>query len=117
MTQGKSHSVRRVVRLGWGFQIAQAPDHVHHLGFFRAAVAHHRLLDLKRRIFIDFHPRLLAGQQDHSPAVGHGNTRGDIGVEKQLLNGNGLRLEGLKKLRKIIIDLFQAACQAGMGRR
>ena len=71
MTQGKSHSVRRIVRLGRGFQIAKTLYHVHHLGFLGPAVATYSLLDLQRRIFIDLYPCLLAGQQDHSPAMGH----------------------------------------------
>ena len=109
MAERKGHGVRRVVGLGRGFQIAQTPHHVHHLGLLRPSVAAYGLLDLQRRIFINFHPRLLAGQQDHAPAVGHGNARGNVGIEKQFLNGNSLRLEGLKQLRKIVIDLLQTA--------
>ena len=109
MAERECYGVRRVVRLWRRGEIADAFDHVHDLSLLGPAVAHHRLLDLKRRILVDLHTLLLTGQQNHAPPVGDRNAGGNIGVEEQLLNRNGVRLEKIKQLQHIVVNLFKAA--------
>lgn len=93
MAQCQRHGVRRVVGSGHRRKIAYAANHVHDLLFFGPAVAHHGLFDLQGRIFVHRHILPVCGKQDNSPAVSHGNTGGDIGVEK---SSSTERQSGLK---------------------
>ena len=115
MAQCQRHGVRRVVGSGHRREIAYAANHVHDLLFFGPAVAHHGLFDLQGRIFVHRHILPVCGKQDNSPAVSHGNTGGDIGVEKQLLDGEAVGPESTDQLGHIVVDLVETAGQAGMG--
>ena len=75
------------------------------------------LFDLQGRVLIDFYPRCLTGKQNHAATMGNRNAGCNVCIEKQLFNGNCIRLEQLKQLKHILIDLFQTTGQAGMGRR
>ena len=109
MAQRQGDSVSRIVRFGWSRQLTQTLYHIHYLSLLRASIADHRLFDLQGRILIYLYPLLAAGQQNHTSAVRNRNTGGDVRIEKQLFNGNGVRLEQVQQLQHIVINLFQAA--------
>ena len=109
MAESQSHSIRRVIRLGRGLQIAQAAHHVHHLFLLRPTVTDDRLLDLKRRIFKNTNSGLLTCQQDHASAVRDGDSGRDVSIEKQFFNRNRIRLKRIQQLPHILIDLIQTA--------
>ena len=97
MAQSESYGVGRIVGFRRCFQGAKPLYHIHDLMFFSPTVTDHRLLYLQWRIFKDLQSVLLTGKQNHSPAVSHGNARGDIGVEEQLFNGYTVRRKHLDK--------------------
>ena len=109
MTYRERDRVGGVVRSRRSREIAYSPHHVHHLCFFRSAIADHGLLDLKRRVFVYPDPGLAACKEYHSPAVRNGNAGSDIGVEKKLLNGHRVRLEGIEQFEHVVVYLLEPA--------
>ena len=116
MAQGQAQCVRRVVGPGDGFQVQQAAGHIHHLPLLRLAVACHRQLHLGRRVLIQRDAALLSGAEDDAPAVGHGDAGGDVGVEEQLLDGDGVGLQLSDQVLHVRADLVQPLGQ-GQARR
>ena len=62
-------------------------------------------------------PSLLTGQQEHAPAVSDGDAGRDIRVEKQLFHRDGIGLEQLDQLCRVVIDLLQTRGKARVCRR
>ena len=92
MAQCDGDCIGGVVGLGCGVQVEDAPGHVLDLVLGGVAVANNGLLDLHGLVLVDGHPRLLDGQQDHAPALGHADAGGDVLAEEELFDGHAVGL-------------------------
>ena len=81
----------------------------HHLPLVRPAVAGDSLLYLHGGVLEDGHPQLLRRQQNHPPAVGHGDAGGDILGKKQLLHRHLVGVEGVDELLHVVGNLEETA--------
>ncbi len=117
MAECKRDSVCGVIRLRRSGKSADPLDHLHDLLFFGTAVTDDSLLDLKRCVFIDLQPGVFTREQDHAPAVRHGNTGRDIRIEKQFFDRHRVRLEKIDQLKHIRIDLRQTGGETRVRRR
>ena len=104
VADGQRQRVGRIVRLGYRRQAQQDAGHLHHLLFFRLAVAHHRLLDLHGRVFAHLHPALGACQQDDAPGLRHIDAGGLVVGEVQLFNRQDIRVVSLQDGVHVLID-------------
>ena len=117
MADGQGQGVGGIVGPGDLLHVQQALGHQHHLTLFRLAVAHHRLFHLHGGILEHGHPQLFGGQQDHPPAMGHGDTGGDVFGEKQLLHRHLIGVKGADQLLHVVGDLQQPVGQGDARRR
>ena len=107
MADSERKRIRRVIRPRELGQMQDIFGHLHHLPFFRVAVADHRHFDLIGRIGNRVQALLCKRKQDDPPRLRHLDTGRDILREKKLLNGNLVRMEGIHQRTDIFIDLAQ----------
>ena len=115
VADGDGQSIGGVVRLWHRGHAQHAAGHLHHLELFRLAVAHHGLLHLGGGVLRRGVALLGAGAQDHTPGLGHLDAGGDVVVEKQFLDGHGVRLDLVQKGQGVLVDLGQPQVEGGMG--
>lgn len=96
MAEGNGQRVGCIIGARNGLEVQQRTGHFHNLFLLSAAVTDNRLLDLQRGIFINSHILLGTGQQNDAACMTNLNACGDIGIEKQLLDGHGIGLEGVQ---------------------
>lgn len=117
MAKRERYGVGSIVGLRRCGKAADPPHHIHHLLFLRPSITDNRLFDLQRRVLIDPDACLLTGQKDHTASVRNGDSRRDIGVEKQFLDRDGVRMKQVKKLTQVRINLLQTLRETDMRRR
>ena len=106
VANGNGKRVGSIVWLWRLFKPQKHSDHCNDLLFFGASIPHHRLLDLKRRIFLYWNARPFCGEENHAARFGNADTRGDVGVEEQLLDRNGIGTVFLDQLVHAVKNPF-----------
>ncbi|MNH11348.1 hypothetical protein D3C79_708610 [compost metagenome] len=110
MTERHPEGIRRI-RLGRGRQLEQVGHHMLHLLLGGAARAHHRLLDLGRRVFA--HRQQGVDRRDDGAAPGLAEFQGRIRIARHEdpLDGELVRLELGDDLAHPVIHLLEAGRQ------
>jgi len=117
VADGNGQRIGSIIGTRDRLEAEQGAGHLHDLHFLGAAIADYRLLDLQRGILVDGHILLGTGQQNDPSCMTHLDAGGDIGIEKKLLDGHRVGLEGFQQGMHILIDLHKPLGKGDTGCR
>lgn len=116
MTKSNCHGIRRVIRLGYVLKLQNAFYHVHDLRFPGFSIAYDGLFYLRRCILKHLYIGLTASQENDAARLGNGNAGRDIRIEKQFLNGDGIRMKRGDQFQHVQINAVEPGGQPSMRR-
>ena len=92
LADSDAERIRSVVGSGDGVEVEEDFNHLLHLFLVGLAIACDGHLRLGGAEFADGHSGLFGGEGEYAAGLGDGNTCGDVLLEEEFLNGDGIGL-------------------------